>query len=166
KTDVIREDVETTTADGSTVVRTRDIRQIYAATPDGDQRVFNNVDAPFYLKFDSADLTAKAEQYVDASKGTFAVIKYYGWRVQFLSWFPNAISIREAEGPDEQLSPWLNLAIVIGIFVGLGMLYRVIVIQWRRFTDPVRERWEEDYDATHGFFGRLRRRIFGDNSVE
>lgn len=166
KTDIIREDVESTAADGSQVTTTRDIRQILAATPDGDQRVYNNTDAFLYLKFDSADLAAKAEQFVDPDKETFVVLKYYGWRWQFMSWFPNAISMREAEAPDEVLSPWYNVGIVLAVFIVLGVLYRILVIQWRRFTDPVRERWEEEYDATHGFFERLRRRIFGDNSVE
>ncbi|MEL6337548.1 MAG: DUF1523 family protein [Pseudomonadota bacterium] len=164
-TEVIREDYEATGANGEIVTRSRDVRQIYAETPGGETREFNNIDAPAYLKFDSAALAARAEQYIDPTRQTWVVVTYYGWRFTFFSWFPNAITLREAEGPDETITIWPNVGIVAAILLTLGILWRLLVIQWRRFTDPVRERWEEEYDATHGFFGRLRRRIFGDNSV-
>ncbi|MBI4121222.1 MAG: DUF1523 family protein [Parcubacteria group bacterium] len=50
----------------------------------------------FYLKWDSQDLNAKAKQY--ARTETAICIKSYGWRVPFMSWFPNATSLWEKKG--------------------------------------------------------------------
>lgn len=158
--EIIRRDVEVTNAQGEVVTRTRDIRQIYAETPDGETMELDNVDAPVYLKFDSANLTAKAEQFVSEGRGNqpearvWTVITYYGWRIEFLSWFPNAIDIRRAEnGKDTELFPWHWL--IIGIFlVGLLVLRRIVLIQIARFTDPVIAEREYDDDVRRGFFSR------------
>lgn len=163
--EIIRVDYETTNAQGETVTRTRDIRQIYAETPDGETMEFNNVDAPLYLKFDSANLTAKAEQFSGDGPPKWAVMTYYGWRIEFISWFPNAIAIRQAEGPDEDLFPWLNITILTIAVVLILVGRRMLILAIERFTDPVSERYEEDHPEERGLLGRvtwrLRKALFG-----
>ncbi|MGF1550951.1 MAG: DUF1523 family protein [Paracoccaceae bacterium] len=165
--EIIRVDYETTNAQGEPVTRTRDVRQIYAEEPDGETMEFNNTDAPLYLKFDSANLTAKAEQLVSRSsnqsnttpvENKWAVVTYYGWRIEFLSWFPNAIDIRRAEGPEENLLPWHWIAIGI-VLVVLLVLWRLLVLQISRFTDPVIEELEYEDEQGRGYFARQFRRI-------
>ncbi len=68
---------------------------------DNSTLVFRNTDAalfPPYFKWDSADLQTTARTYAkrDAT-GPTVRIKYYGWRVKLLSWFPNATSMWTVE---------------------------------------------------------------------
>ena len=84
-------------ADGPTV----DVYYIYTALPNDKVRVFRNEDTrwswPFYFKFDSADVQAKAKT-LEFEKKT-ARLTSYGWRINMLSWFPNVIKIDVVE-PD------------------------------------------------------------------
>ena len=65
-------------------------------------RVFRNEDTrwswPFYFKFDSADVQAKAKTLEFEKK--LARITSYGWRINLLSQFPNAIHIETVDSPD------------------------------------------------------------------
>ena len=134
-TEVVREDFEATTAQGGTVTRTRDVRQISAVDPDGNPSVFRNTDAPLYLKFDSADLTARAEDFISSKENPrWVVVTHYGWRIPFFSWFPNALSIREAESVDENVFPWFNLVIIGVAVVVILVIRRFILIGISRLT--------------------------------
>jgi hypothetical protein len=91
---------------------TRDVHFIYTERP-GDRKimVFENEDTgwgfPWYFKFDSADVQARA-QGISRTSGNLALVRYYGWRIHLLSWFPNAISVRETATTDEPL-PLFNI---------------------------------------------------------
>lgn len=50
--------------------------------------VFKNSDSFLYWKFNSSDVQN------DLVEGQTFEIKYYGWRVPFLSWYPNIISAK------------------------------------------------------------------------
>ncbi|MEO0761953.1 MAG: DUF1523 family protein, partial [Pseudomonadota bacterium] len=126
-TDVKREDF--VAPDGST--QTRDVREIYAATPDGDDRVFQNIDAWAYFKVDSANLTARAQS-IAAQENSWAVVTYYGWRVALLSWFPNALSVTAVDGPEHELPIWPNALIVTLIVVALLVIRRLFLIMVQR----------------------------------
>ncbi|MEL6575445.1 MAG: DUF1523 family protein, partial [Pseudomonadota bacterium] len=92
------------------------------------------------------------------------LITHYGWRVTFMSWFPNAISIREASGPDEPVPWWPNVLIVAAIVTVLLVIRRVVLILVGRFVDPVWAGVEEEIDAQASSiqrFGRRIRRFFG-----
>ncbi|MEM7496978.1 MAG: DUF1523 family protein [Pseudomonadota bacterium] len=164
-TDMQLEDYETTDSAGNPVTRTRDVHQIYTTDQDGDPRVYRNADAPFYFKFDSANLTARASDLVSSGEnGRWVVITHYGWRVTFLSWFPNAIAIREASGPNESVPWWPNALIVTVIVLVLLFIRRLVLILISRFVDPVVVGVEAEIDAQSTAlrrFGRRIRRFFG-----
>jgi hypothetical protein len=134
-TEIARETVTVNEETGAE--RTIDVRYINAMSPGGHARVFRNVDTgwswPPYFKFDSADLSAEASDHEsDAEEPRWVVVTAYGWRLPIFSVFPNALSLREAAGPnDGSVFPWFNLVvylILFGIFAWLW--YRVG--HWRR----------------------------------
>ena len=85
-------------ADGPTM----DVYYIYTAQEGEKVRVFRNEDTrwswPFYFKFDSADVQAKAKTLEFEKK--LARITSYGWRINLLSQFPNVIRIETVDSPE------------------------------------------------------------------
>ncbi|MEM1383444.1 MAG: DUF1523 family protein [Pseudomonadota bacterium] len=165
-TDVVRQDFNTTDAQGNAVTRTRDVRLVNAATPDGDPRVYRNEDTdwgfPWYLKFDSANLAAEAENLMSTEASPrWAVVTHYGWRITYFSWFPNAISIRPADGPEEDLTPWFNIAFVTSLVLILLMLWRFLLILFSRHVDPVIDEIETEIGEKRTAFGRRLRAFRG-----
>lgn len=129
----------------------RDLRLINTAYEDGRIMVFRNEDTgfgwPWYFKLDSSNLQAEAADLVSTRKEPIWVaITHYGWRNEFMTIYPNAISVREVAGPDVRLIPWLN----IFIFIVLGLLmlgaYRLLQRFKRRKIDPMVDRLEESWD--------------------
>ena len=95
----------------------RDVFFIQAKYPNGDVMVYRNEDTgwgwPPYFKFDTSNLQAEAADLKSSADAPqWVVIKHYGWRNEFLSIFPNAVSVRPATGPEEQIIPWLNIVIL------------------------------------------------------
>lgn len=133
--------------DGATV--NRDVFFIQARRAKGDVMVYRNEDTgwgwPPYFKFDTSNLQAEAAD----AKSTTAVpqyfaIKHYGWRNEFLSIFPNAISIRPVDGPDASKGiPWLNIFILVMFLAVVWAIW----VRWRRFRasniDPTIEAVED-----------------------
>ena len=124
-TDVVRQQVVTTNEQGQELTRARDIRYINAVSPTGKPRVYRNEDTgwgwPPYFKHDTADLAARAQDSVSTEAAPrWMVVTSYGWRIQWFSKFPNAVSIRRAEGPDETLIPWLNIVVWALFLAGAG----------------------------------------------
>lgn len=144
----------------------RDVRFIEAFYPNGKPMVYRNEDTgwgwPPYFKLDSSNLQAEATDLIstkDAPK--WVSIKHYGWRNEFLSIFPNAVSVREVEGPDHRVINWFNI-----IFLTLlAALFWAIRVRWIRFRetriDPMMERVEDNLEAAGDVVaekrGRLRR---------
>ncbi|EPN46922.1 hypothetical protein A244_22326 [Pseudomonas syringae pv. actinidiae ICMP 18807] len=92
--------------------------------------VYRNEDTawsfPWYFKFDSADIQAKAQGYSrDAQQ--LALIRYYGWRITILSMFPNVTEI-EAVTSRDQPFPVFNAV----FFVVVGLLVVIVVVGVRR----------------------------------
>ncbi len=126
----------------------RDVFFIQTRLSDGQVMVYRNEDTgwgwPPYFKFDTSNLQAEA---ADLKSGTDApqwvVVKHYGWRNEFLSIFPNAVSVWAVDSPDTRIIPWLNIAILV---VFAAFVY-AIWVRWRRFRarriDPVLENIEE-----------------------
>lgn len=116
-TEVARSDVEVSNQNGQEVSRTRDIRFIKAASADGEPMVYRNEDTdwswPPYLKFDSANLAAEADNRISTeAEPRWTIVTHYGWRITWLSTFPNAVSLDPAEGPDQSLVPWFNIVVL------------------------------------------------------
>jgi hypothetical protein len=152
--------------DGTVV--NRDVFFIQTRRVKGDVMVYRNEDTgwgwPPYFKFDTSNLQAEAGDLKSAEDDArYVAIKHYGWRNEFLTIFPNAISVRAVDGPDAPKGiPWLNI-FIIALF--LTVVYGVWV-RWRRFRiariDPRMEAIEDDLaeasGAVTGWLGSWRKK--------
>ena len=109
--------------------------------------VYRNEDTgvyPPYFKFDSSDL--EAESSALAGKEQWVSITHYGWRMRFLSIYPNAISIKPVSGPEYRPFPWFNLFffafLIVGFFFVRAMLRQFV----ERTVDPTMDALEDGYD--------------------
>ncbi len=128
--------------------------------------VYRNEDTgwiyPPYFKFDSSDLQAEADDWSStAAEPRWVVITHYGWRIRWLTVFPNAVSIREVPGPDYRPIPWVNIVILLALLGGAAFV-RAAWLQFRERTlDPIGESAQDRLDeASAGIAeqrGRLRR---------
>ncbi len=119
---------------------TRDVRFINGVWPDGQARVYRNEETgwgfPWYFKFDSGNLQTLAQRYTSTEQAPrWVVIQHYGWRIEMLSMFPNAIDLEPAAGPDDTPFSWQR---TIG-FVLFGLL---LVALWRLWVYFKNEVWE------------------------
>ena len=138
----------------------RDVQFIQAVKPNGDVMVYRNEDTgwgwPPYFKLDTANLYTEANDAISTkAEPEWYVVKHYGWRNVYWSIFPNAISIKQVEGPDASKGwPILNI-IIITLF--LALVY-AIWVRWRRFRmariDPTLEAIEDDFAERSGRFSR------------
>lgn len=141
---------------------TRDVFFIQTRRVGGDVMVYRNEDTgwgwPPYFKFDTSNLQAEVSDLKspeDAAR--YVAIKHYGWRNEFMTIFPNAISARAVSGPDASKGiPWLNI-VILTLFA--AVTYGVWV-RWRRFRmariDPTMEAIEDEFtDATGAVTGWL-----------
>ena len=142
---------------GSAESDMRDLRLINTVKVDtwflglwrGGERVmvYRNEDTgvyPPYFKFDSSDLEAEASAL--AGKEQWVSITHYGWRMRFLSIYPNAISIKPVSGPEYRPFPWFNLFFFAFLIVG----FFFVRAMWRQFVertvDPTMDALEDGYD--------------------
>ena len=135
-----------------------DVFFINARSRDGDLLEFRNEDTGFgfppYFKFDSATLHNEAQEAVSTAESPrWMVIRYYGWRLPWVSMFPNAVSMRPAESADVRLIPWFNI-ILLALLGALIWAIAARIRRWRRRrADPVAASWTPD-GARRGWFGR------------
>lgn len=82
-------------------VSTQDVRFINSLSRKGKPMVFRNEDTgwgwPPYFKFNSADVTARAQAFTTVQDKPWVLIKYYGWRVRVFSMFPNAVKLKQVD---------------------------------------------------------------------
>ncbi|MBW4981149.1 DUF1523 family protein [Mameliella sp. CS4] len=141
----------------------RDVFFIQTRRANNDIMVYRNEDTgwgwPPYFKFDTSNLQAEAADLRSTAENpTWVAIRHYGWRNEFISIFPNAVSIREVEGPDVTIIPWLNIIIL----VTLAALFWALRVRWLRFwrnrVDPVLDaagdKLDQGGDRVKGLFGR------------
>jgi hypothetical protein len=105
---------------------TRDVFFIPTFEPgSSDPFVMRNEDTrwgwPPAFKFNSADLNAKASKL----NGKVAKLRYYGFRIEFLSIFPNVLSIEEAAVGDSTF-PWARTVFGVLALAVFGYLYFVL----------------------------------------
>ncbi|KPY59033.1 DUF1523 family protein [Pseudomonas amygdali] len=110
---------------------TRDVYFINTEDPDTKKVVvYRNEDTgwsfPWYFKFDSADIQAKAQGYSRDSQ-QLALIRYYGWRITILSMFPNVTEVEAVTSRDQPL-PVFNTV----FFVVVGLLVVMVVAGVRK----------------------------------
>ena len=139
----------------------RDVFFISAVLSSGRVMVYRNEDTswgwPPYFKFDTSNLQAAAADLRSTSAAPqWVVLRHYGWRNEFFTIFPNAISVRAVDGPDQRIIPWINIIILTVLFAFFWAVY----VRWRRFRmsriDPVLEDVEEGFDAVGDGIARRR----------
>ena len=96
--------------------------------------VYRNEDTgwgwPPYFKFNTANLQALATDLKSTKEDpTWVAVRHYGWRNEFLSIYPNAVGVRQVEGPDAVVIPWLSIVIL----VLLAATAWAIRVRWKRF---------------------------------
>ena len=130
----------------------RDVFFIQTVQPDGDVMVYRNEDTgwgwPPYFKFDTSNLQAEAADLRSTSANpTWVAITHYGWRNEFMSIFPNAVSVKRVEGPDATIIPWVSI-IVLLLFAALAW---GLWVRWKRFRaariDPLVSDMGDSWDA-------------------
>ena len=119
---------------GSAEAATRDLRLINTVRYSGRVMVYRNEDTgwiwPPYFKFDSSDLQAEAEDLTSTTEvPRWAVVTHYGWRIRYLTVYPNAIDIRPVADPEARLIPWFNI-IFLTVLFAIGW---AVTVRWRRF---------------------------------
>ena len=144
---------------GTTELATRDLRLIntdkrktfllgFVQRDKTEVMVYRNEDTgwiwPPYFKFDSSDLQAEAAR--AARSDGWAIVTHYGWRVRWASIYPNAIAVRQVDGPDVRIIPWFNIAFFIFLIVGIVFI-RAMWMQFReRAVDPILDQAGDKYD--------------------
>ncbi|MEX0317136.1 MAG: DUF1523 family protein [Ruegeria sp.] len=130
----------------------RDVQFIQAVRANGRPIVYRNEDTgwswPPYFKFDTANLYTEANDAISTKDAPeWVSVTHYGWRNEFLSIFPNAVSIKPVEGPDARIIPWFNIIFLIIFFAILWAIW----VRWRRFRvariDPMIENVEDGFYA-------------------
>lgn len=107
----------------------RDVYYIYTQKPDSDKpMVYRNEDTrwgyPFYFKFGSADLQAKAQGFSVDSKNV--EIKYYGWRLVMFDEYRNAISINEIDETHSPSNPIFSYVLYVILLLSLFFSIQLI----------------------------------------
>ncbi|SMX26610.1 hypothetical protein TRP8649_00694 [Pelagimonas phthalicica] len=130
---------------------TRDVFFIQTVDSDGGIMVYRNEDTgwgwPPYFKFDTSNLYAEASDMKStADDPRWIAVRHYGWRNEFISIFPNAVSVKEVDSPDTRIIPWTNIVILTVLFA----LFWAIRVRWKRFQakriDPVVQSVEDRID--------------------
>jgi hypothetical protein len=101
--------------------------------------VFKNVDTgwgwPPYFKFNSANLTAKAQAFATDQNKPWVLVKYYGWRFTVFSMFPNALALKQVNQNYTHI-PLFNIVFFILLFVLIFIIRR----QFKKLVAKVRDR--------------------------
>ena len=83
----------------------------------------------------------------------WVIMRYYGWRVPFLSMFPNAVSMEPAASRDVRVIPWFNI-IILTLTIAVAWAIWARLRRWqRRRADPMSAAWQPARPR-RGWFGR------------
>jgi len=133
----------------------RDVRFIEAFYDNDKPMVYRNEDTGFgwppYFKLDSSNLQAEARDLVSQKDAAqWVALKHYGWRNEFLSIYPNAVSVKAVSGPDVRIIPWVNIVILLTLVILIFMLRRMWLQFRERTIDPALADVSEASDAARG----------------
>ncbi|MFE3836009.1 DUF1523 family protein [Pseudogemmobacter sonorensis] len=153
---------------GMSNTTSRDVFFINAVRANGRTVEYRNEDTgwgwPPYFKIDSYGLDTQAKRLISTEANpVWVAVTHYGWRNQFFTIFPNAVSIRRVEGPDVTLIPWVNIAILGTLLLVLVMIRRMWLQFRERMIEPTIDRLDARADAARaearGAWGRFTRWI-------
>ncbi|MCQ0968897.1 DUF1523 family protein (plasmid) [Paracoccus sp. TK19116] len=144
----------------------RDIRFIDTVRANGKVFVYRNEDTgwiwPPYFKYDSSNLHSEATNLKStASDPQWVSITAYGWRVPFLSIYPNAISIDTVAGPAERPRNWAASIVLVVLFALLVLFWRMWAQFRQRTIQPAAARADRAWDGVEGRAGAARGRVTG-----
>ena len=120
---------------------TRDVYFIYTKDSNNSNKVmaYRNEDTawgfPFYFKFNSADVQAKAQGFANSDKNL--TVKYYGYRISMLQEFRNVISLKES-GTD---TSW-----PVASYVFYFILFISLIIWIRKINKAFRPKTSENLE--------------------
>jgi len=138
---------------GSGKFPNRDVRYITTKRPNGKAMVYSNQDTgwgwPPYFKFDTSNLTADAQDLIlrhQSDEEIWVAVKHYGWRIELFSLYPNAVSMKEVDGPNTRLIPVFNIVfLTLLAFLFLWILLRIR--RWKKKNvDPITDKIGEEFD--------------------
>lgn len=129
----------------------RDVRFIEAVRPNGKVFVYRNEDTgwiwPPYFKYDSANLHAEATNLRSGKNDpTWVSVTAYGWRLPWLTAYPNAISVDTLAGPDERPRNWAAMVICGLLLMLLALLWRMWAQFRERTIDPALKSVDDSWD--------------------
>lgn len=136
---------------GTAVDKNRDVFFIQTFRNNGKPMVYRNEDTgwgwPPYFKLDGSNLQAEAASMISgADNPRWVAITHYGWRNEFLTIFPNAISITPVDGPDVSFFPWFNVLFFVVLAGVLLLLWRMWAQFRERTIDPTLESIGDKFD--------------------
>ena len=108
----------------------RDVRFIDTVRPNGRVFVYRNEDTgwiwPPYFKYDSANLHSEATNLQSDSRNPqWVSITAYGWRVPWLTIYPNAIAIDSVASASDRPRNWAATIICAVLLLALGVAWRL-----------------------------------------
>lgn len=144
----------------------RDVYFINAVYPNGKTMEFRNEDTgwswPPYFKFDSSGLNTEAKELTSAQdKPVWVSVTHYGWRNKFFTIFPNAVGLKQVDGPDATIIPWVNIILLILALVIAFMIRRVWLQFRERTIDPALDNVSQSWDAMDARADAARERAAG-----
>lgn len=129
----------------------RDVRFIETVRPNGKVFVYRNEDTgwvwPPYFKYDSANLHAEATNLRSGKADPqWVSITAYGWRMPWMTAYPNAISIDTLASADERPRNWGASIICIVLLAFLALIWRMWAQFRQRTISPAARRADESWD--------------------
>jgi hypothetical protein len=130
----------------------RDVFFINAVFPNGKTMEYRNEDTgwgwPPYFKMNSSSMNTGAKELQStAAAPKWVAVTHYGWRTQLFTIFPNVIALRQVEGPDTRIIPWVNI-VIFTLLAGIIFMARRMWLQFReRMIEPAVIEAQETFDS-------------------
>lgn len=144
----------------------RDVFFVNAVYPNGKTMEYRNEDTgwgwPPYFKMNSSSVNTEAKELQStAAAPKWVAVTHYGWRNQLFTIFPNVISLRQVEGPDVRIIPWISI-LLLTLLAGLLFMIRRMWLQFReRMIEPAVIEAQETFDHIDARADRAKAGISG-----
>ncbi|MGB4827838.1 MAG: DUF1523 family protein [Paracoccaceae bacterium] len=130
----------------------RDVFFINAVYENGKTMEYRNEDTgwgwPPYFKVDTFGLQTQAKELTSTpDKQIWVSVTHYGWRNKLFTIFPNAVGMKQVDGPNVMIIPWVNI-IILGFMAFVILMIRRMWLQFReRMVDPAMDKAGEAWDS-------------------